>query len=280
MIIEGTLSTGTPLVDYTKQGVSIKGKYDSGIGGSFQVDKEIFTPDSQRDFLYSKSSIDFFRNAIINGNFDIWQRGITASVSTGSGVYLADRWYDFHHAEGGTLPTLTRTREKITNGEIESALFYARLTTNGAGSSYGANARGQYQQRLENGVRYLCGVGRKVTLTFWARSSIANKRIGCHILQRYGSGGSPSADDSLVGTNWALTSSWQKFTHTFDTATLNGKTFGTNDDDILQPQIYYMWGSSQKGYVGSATNETFVGSGTIDIAQVQLSSGDQEPASL
>lgn len=38
MIIEGTLSTGIPLIDYTKNGIAIKSKYDTTEGGSAQVD--------------------------------------------------------------------------------------------------------------------------------------------------------------------------------------------------------------------------------------------------
>ena len=53
-------------------------------------------------------------------------------------------------------------------------------------------------------------------------------------------------------------------------------TFGTNVDDYIAFDIYKMWGTTWGNtYVQTGvTAETFVGSGNIDIAQVQLCSGD------
>ena len=216
------------------------------------------------------------RQAIINGNFDVWQRGTTsATIADSTAVFLADRWFDTYVQDGGTLPTLTRTRQILTSGDISNAFYYSRLTTNGAGTSLGINSRGGYFHRIENGVRNLCGLNKKVTVSFWARSSITNKRIGIFLLQNSGTGGSPSTSETINGTNWTLTSTWTKYTHTFTTNTLVGKTFGTANDDYLSLSSYYIWGTNgYDDFVGATTAETFIGSGTIDIAQVQLCAGD------
>lgn len=211
--------------------------------------------------------------ALINGNFDIWQRGTSVSLSDATFTYLADRWVDYHADDGGTIPTLTRSRETLTTGELDGSFYYTRLTTNGAGTSLGNNSVGQLGQSIEYGTRYLCGTNKSVTVSFWARSSIANKKIGIRAVQNYGTGGSPTSAEVINGTNWTLTSSWTKYTHTFTTNTLTGKTFGTANDDSFQIFLTYMWGSTRQSQYGASSAETYVGSGTIDIAQVQLCAG-------
>ncbi|SFE11610.1 hypothetical protein SAMN04487969_101137 [Paenibacillus algorifonticola] len=211
-----------------------------------------------------------YRQAIINGNFDIWQRG-TSFASDG---YTADRWQSLNFADGGTLPSITRSRQQLPLGVLDGASYYYSISLNGAGSSLGANRYGMLMQGIEFGARYLCGNGKKVTVSFEARSSIAGKRIGVTLSQNYGTGGSPSSPDNLVGTNFTLTSSFQKYSFTFDTATLAGKTLGTNNNDALYLYLYYAWGSVRRSFVGATTDETFGGAGTIEIAEVQVNAGD------
>lgn len=216
------------------------------------------------------------RQAIINGNFDIWQRGTNPTPPASGGIkYLADRWQDLANADvGGTLPTLTVSRQTLPSGDIENSYYFYRLTTDGAGVSLGANSSYITQQKIENGTRYLCG-SKKLTLSFWARSSIPNKRIGLSMSQNYGTGGSPSAEETMnAGTTFTLTSTWSRYTVTFQTVGLVGKTFGTNNDDYVLLRFWHMWGSSFNFIFGTGSEETFVGAGNIDIAQVQVSVGD------
>jgi hypothetical protein len=214
------------------------------------------------------------RQAIINGNFDIWQRG-TSFVNPAGGVYTADRFTVDNGVTSGTLPTtLTHSRLTLTSGDLGGSFYAYRLTTNGAGSGFTGGDHYFLDQLIENGVRFLCGSGRSVTVSFYARSDIAGKRIGITPAQFYGTGGSPSAAEAdLPGTNFTLTNAWQRFSHTFPTNTLVGKTFGTNNDDYLSIRIAYMWGPSWSSSFSTGTPETFGGSGNIDIAQVQVCSG-------
>ncbi len=216
------------------------------------------------------------RQAIMNGNFDVWQRGTSVALADVTVAYQADRFYDVIDKNGGTLPTLTRSRQILTSGDIANAFYHTRLATNGAGTSLGVSSYGVYVQKIENGVRNLCGLNKKVTVSFYAKSDIANKRICPTLIQTYGTGGSPSAAEVIKGTPITLTSSWTKYTATFTTNTLVGKTFGTANDDYLSVDINYMWGTTwgNANVQTSVTAETFVGSGNIDIAQVQLCSGD------
>jgi len=122
----------------------------------------------------------------------------------------------------------------------------------------------------------MCGNGRKVTVSFYAYSNIPGKRIGVNLKQKYGSGGSPSPDDILRGSVITLTNVWTRYSVTFDTVSLVGKTFGTQENDNLQLGFYIMWGSNIAGELvaGGTSPEDFRGNGFVNIAQVQLNVGD------
>ena len=173
------------------------------------------------------------RQAIMNGNFDVWQRGTSDTATAAANLFVADRWRETTLVDGGTNPTLTRSRQALTPGDIDNSFYCTRLNTNGAGSSYGNGAFHYMLQPIENGNRFLCGNGKTVTLSFWARSDITDKKLGFYIYQSYGTGGSPSSTEYITGDNETLTSSWTKYTFTFTTNTLSGKTFGTNNDDVF-----------------------------------------------
>lgn len=256
----------------------------SATGGDTNIDLKLKGKGTGHAQAYSEYDAAYFdlvpnhsmsRQAIMNGNFDVWQRGTPSSTITDATIfYTADRWYDYHADDGGTLPTLTRSRQALTPGDIPNAFYYSRLATNGAGTSLGVSSIGTLTQRIEYGTRSLCGNGKKVTISFWAKSDISNKKIGIYAHQTYGTGGSPTSSETINGTNWTLTSNWTKYTHTFTTNTLVGKTFGTNYDDYFGIYITYMWGTTTDERVGATTAETYVGSGNIDVAQVQLCTGE------
>lgn len=219
----------------------------------------------------SYSSI--FRQALINGNFDVWQRGTSLSVRT-SGSFIADRWKEIVGAADWTPPTVVSSRQTLTPGELNGSYYFYRFAPNGPGTITGGLAIDGIATYIEHGTRYLCGLNKKVTVSFWARSSIANKKLGVYLSQRYGSGGSPTASETIIGTNWTLTSTWTKYTHTFTTNTLTSKTFGTANDDNLMFLFANVWGDNFKANVGDSSTENYVGAGNIDIAQVQLCAGD------
>lgn len=284
IIVEGTISKGTPVVDFTQTGIALLGQYDTGVGGALQVNGDTnITGDTTLGGALTIDSMDSYdaytrrdmhRQAVINGNFDIWQRYTSVSVTDVANIYCADHWRDYCSKAGGTLPTLTRSRQTLTAGELDKSFYFTRLATNGAGTSLGANSFHGLYQPIEHGTRYLCGDGKKVTVSFWARSSIANKKLGVFWSQVYGTGGSPSTADDVYGVAWTLTSNWTYYEHTFDTVTLSGKTFGTANDDFVQLIFWHMWGTNYANRVGEVNAETYVGSGNIDIAQVQLNAGE------
>jgi hypothetical protein len=235
----------------------------------------VYLTDYNSDLYGGTFGSGLSRQGIVNSNFNIWQRGTSFSSSSDQDyIFTADHWAYWQNDGGGTLPTVTYSRQALTAGDLYNSYYFFRMAPNGAGTSLGAASYGQLTNYIEHGSRFMCGLDKRVTISFYARSSIANKKLGVYMVQSYGSGGSPSSSDILNGTNWTLTSSWVKYTYTFTTATLVGKTFGTANDDSLQVAFTEMWGSSRISYVNATAAETFVGSGNIDIAQVQVCAGD------
>jgi hypothetical protein len=229
--------------------------------------------------LWSEPLGGMGRQAIIDGNLDICQISpvvATTVLNPATGTYPKfDMWKVEYSADGGTLPSnIIHSQTQVTMGDLIGGKYCMRINPDGAGSGFGNGAYYRMSHYILSGTRNLCGLNQTVTIQFKLRSSIANKKIGVRIIQNYGTGGSPSADEVLTGTTFSLTSNLTLYTHTFVTNSLVGKTFGTGNDDYLKVEIYEMWGSNYNTSLGAGSAETFVGSGTIDIAQIQLNRGN------
>jgi hypothetical protein len=196
-------------------------------------------------------------NRIINGNFDIWQRGTSF---TGIG-YGADRWVN---QRSGT--TATQTRQPFTVGQTavpnEPTYFCRTVVSSVAGASnYAA-----LSQRIED-VRTFAG--QQITISFWAKVD-ATKNISVELEQSFGTGGSPSANVNTIGvTKVSIGTSWQKVTVTITLPSISGKTLGTTSDSLLQLNIWFEAGSTYNARTSTLGQQ----SGTFDIAQVQVESG-------
>jgi hypothetical protein len=115
------------------------------------------------------------KNYIINGNFDIWQRGTSVT-----GGYGADRWtFDLSGATG------TFAQGTFTVGQTDvpnNPKFYGNVTITGADN----NAR--IEQKIED-VNTLAG--ETITISFWAKyTSNAPTSFNIAGAQDFGSGGS------------------------------------------------------------------------------------------
>lgn len=184
------------------------------------------------------------KNYIINGNFDIWQRGTSETGRTSSG-YAADRW--FINPSGGTVSS---SRQAFTPGQTdvpnEPGYFYRFQNTV-------ANDNVGLWQKIE-GVRTFAG--KTITLSFYAKYT-TNKptNLNIDINQDFGVGGSTDVQTVVFNDTNPYTTSWQKFTYTVDIPSISGKTIGTNDNIAIR--------------FGNTTNEVF----DFDIAQVQVEKG-------
>jgi hypothetical protein len=178
-------------------------------------------------------------NTVINGGFDIWQRG-TSFTTAGSGTltYCADRWIFFNYGTN----TGSCTQQSFSTGAAPVAgyegAFFARFNS--------TNTLNFFQSRIED-VRTLAG--QTATLSFFAKSGSA-QTLTVNVVQQFGSGGSSQV---VIANTVSLTTSWARHTITVSLATLAGKTIGTSSALTLE-------------FIGAINN-------AVDIWGVQLEAG-------
>jgi hypothetical protein len=203
-----------------------------------------------------------FRNAVINGDFSVWQRGTTQSTS---GYASDDRWTNSHvgdlkTASQGTF-TLGQTAVPGNPKFFSNTIFAPNV---GAGN-YVAK-----QHRIE-GVRNFSG--KNVRLSFWAKALSAPVPIAIDLAQGFGTGGSPSAAVTGIGAQkFNLTTSWQKFTATVAIPSIAGKTLGTSGTDGLELSFWFSAGSDYNSRTATLGQQ----SGEVQLALVQLEEGTVE----
>lgn len=199
-----------------------------------------------------------FRNKLINGGFDIWQRGTS---QTANGYGSDDRW-----ANGHAGSTKTHSRQAFAAGQTDvpgNPRYYSRTVVT---SVAGAGNYAIKFQKIE-GASTLSG--KTVTLSFYAKADAA-KNIAVEFQQEFGTGGSPSAAVTGIGAQTvALTTSWQRYTVTVAIPSISGKTLGTDSNDSLGLFFWFDAGSNWNARSAALGQQ----SGTFDIANVQVEEG-------
>ena len=187
------------------------------------------------------------KNHIINGAFDIWQRGTSISLTNNTWTYTADRMIVYSTFSAGTS---SFSQQSFTAGAAPVAgyenPFFGRLTC-GSTSTYF-----QIEQKIE-GVRTLAG--QTITVSFWAKSS-ATPTVKIGVYQEFGTGGSTGVA-TFGSTDFALTSSWVRYSRTISVPSISGKTIGANNS--LNANMTYVSGT--------------INSATVDIWGFQVESG-------
>jgi hypothetical protein len=194
------------------------------------------------------------KNKIINGDFGIWQRGTSFSVTSATETFSADRWKYNSDGSGGTI---TLTQQAFSPGAApvsgyESTYFWRYTCT-------AARSGTTYAVLFTNLEDVRTFAGQTVTLSFWAKASYSVSIGTPYIQQQFGSGG--SSNTAAVPTTNAplLTTSWQRFSYTMVMPSILGKTIGTSS--YIRPVI------DLNGVITNATGLN------IDIWGVQLESG-------
>lgn len=194
------------------------------------------------------------KNWIINGMFDVWQRG--TSQTTG-GYGSDDRWANEHSGS-----TKAQSQQAFTVGQTvvpNNPKYFSRTVVT---SVAGINNFVSKIQKIEDVTKL---AGKIVTLSFWAKAD-TNKNISIEFIQDFGTGGSTRVE-ALGVQKFALTTSWQRFTKTFTFPTITGKTIGA--DNNIRLTIWFDAGAN----FDARTNSLGQQSGTFDIANVSLVDG-------
>jgi hypothetical protein len=192
-----------------------------------------------------------FRNRIINGNFDIWQRG-TSFTNQATSTYTTDR---FFNAWDGAGATRTISRQSFTQGQTDvpgNPLYFYRFAQTVAGSG------GSYNNcliQLIEGVQTFAG--QPIVVSFWARATVGTVTLSSTMRQNFGISGSGYVDFNPGSQQtFVLTSNWQRYTFQYFVPSITGKTIGSSGDFL-----------ALFNYVNTNLVQT------IDFASVQVEAG-------
>ena len=220
-------------------------------GSTGQVLAKVSATDNDTAWVNQSAPAANVTNAIINGGFEVAQRG-TSFSSPATGAYTLDRWPIFFDGTGATRTISQQSHtlgQTAVPGEPKNFLRLAQ-TVAGSGGTYN-----EYLYHIE-GVRKFAG--KTVTLTLYATLSTGPANITYGLAQVFGTGGSPSTAVNVSTQTASVGTAFTKWQATFAVPSISGKTLGTNNDDYLQLSI------------SLPLNSTF----TFDLSRVSLRVGD------
>jgi hypothetical protein len=216
-------------------------------------------------------------NLLINGGFDIWQRGtsVTSTADVAATLDLADRWRRTVVGGGMSFSTpWSLSQQPVTAyGQGARSRYYYAMTLATGGGAPSATSHVFIENRIENGTLSLAGAGNQVTLSFLAYCGGAQAMtVGAALRQNYGTGG--SAEEIIQGKGWTIPGTTQVLcTYTFTLNTLAAKTIQA--DNYLAVMIGFVWGTTPgAAYYNGATNNGCSPTSTgLNITQIKLESG-------
>lgn len=178
------------------------------------------------------------RNAVVNGDFAIAQRGPGPFPLATGAVWTFDRWVAV--GTGAVTGQVSRTAG-AADGPPGSIVTVA-VTSAAAGAV-------EVSTRLEDAARF---AGRPVVLSFWYRTASASFAVDAR--QLFGTGGSPAAV-ALPAAGLAASPSWQRVGLAFTPLSVQGRTIGAGSALALR---FLLAGAAPA---------------SIDLAGVQLEEG-------
>lgn len=155
-------------------------------------------------------------NFLINGTFDIFQRGTSIAVT--SDQLTADRWVATAD-ETGVGGAATITQQSFFTGQTDvpdDPNAFLRFD-----QTIVTSTQSVLIQRIGD-VSTLNN--QKATYAFWAKAD-TTRDFKVEFRQNFGTGG--SADVTTASQTISITTSWNQFVLTFDIPSTNGKTVGT-----------------------------------------------------
>jgi hypothetical protein len=150
------------------------------------------------------------KNFIINGGFDIWQRGTSFASSGTLGLYGADRWVYFR-GSGVSAGTFSRQASGLTGFQ------YAMRVQRNSGDTSTQYLGLFYSGETSDSIKF---AGKTVTLSFYARAGANYSAASSQLRAILSSGtGTDQPIYSYTGSvldidqNATLTTSWQRFSY-------------------------------------------------------------------
>ena len=212
-----SLTSNIPQVNIKEELSSLKTR--PGIKGK-QV-YELDTAEEVRDLIGARGR----KNLIINGGFDVWQRGTANTAISGIAHYTADRWCS--NASAATL--------SVEAGRDTANLPYNRLRIIQTATP---TIHNMLQQRVE-GLNELSG--KTMTFSIEAKVGSGTKDFALVAYISIAAGGSSTILSKIV----TFTSEYARFEFTFDVPDMSSSTIN-NATDFLQ--VYVQDASDFKPY--------------------------------
>lgn len=207
------------------------------------------------------------KNAVINGNADMWQRGTSFTFAAGtawggagglSGTWTgaasgatADRWLYCTNGSTTTAGVISRTTLVLgtTVGRDVYAFNWSRTAAGTQTSTF--------EHHMESVATY---AGQTVTVSFTAKATSSTQPIDVSLVQNFGVGGAPSANvTTAVLTNQAITTAPARFQFTVTLPSIASKVIGTTAGTDFLSLVF----GRQTGYAN----------GAIDIWGIQVELG-------
>ena len=185
-------------------------------------------------------------NLLINGNMEIAQRG---SSQTTAGYGSIDR---FVLSLSGATATMSQESFTIGQTDVAGSDKYLKLDVTTGNNNSGIYYRVEAKDAFP-------AINKQVTLSYYAKGTSPTNGLEVAIAWYDG-----STLSSYASTTVTLTSTWTKYTHTFDVPSISGLTL-TNAAAFLELH----WGQADTD-TGTAAYE-------VNLAQAKLEIGDTAP---
>ncbi len=180
---------------------------------------EVLKTDTIDELYHNLSLSSGRRNLIINGNFQIWQRGTTFSNQNTTG-YRADRWKVY--GAGGTTTTITRESFNIGQTDVPGAPEYFMRVNNTPDSD---TTWMEIEQKVEDVKRFS---GRWITISFWIRSNYPQFRND-RLQVETNNGTSGSSSFTVGSTKFNISTAWERKVFTYYVPSMAGYTINPNN---------------------------------------------------
>ena len=219
-------------------------------------------------------------NVIINGNFDIWQRGI--SFPTTKIDYVADRWLWYSTVAEATITPSTDAPTFAQSGLISNYSMKTDITT--ADAAVAAADYALLQYKVE-GYDMLPLYGNTMTLSFWVKSTITGT---------YSVGLVNNAGDRSLAAAYTINSSdtWEKKTITLTMDDADSYTWLQTNGIGLKLTFWLAagsdyhstgddaWYSENKGASSSQVNGVSNTANNFLLSQLKLEKGSTATAMI
>jgi len=243
----------------------------AAVWGSGTQAARLFTEYDYASLKSNIESINESKNLWTDGALKYWLERITVT-DPATGLYGSTLNQVKHLKASGTRGTMTVARQALTAG-ISLVDYALRVGTSGADSSLDADSYYLVRHYIYQGTRNHSNGG-KITVSFKVASSVANQKIGVVMRQNYGTTGSPTAEETIVGEIFTLASGENEISKTFTTNSLTGKTFGTDNNDCLIVDIVVQCGATIATALFGGSAFGFTKATTLDFYELGAYPGE------